>query len=68
MHGAHPGTYEEKDWELFDTQTDPLELFNCFHEPDKKDIVKKMLQQLDEKQAEIGDIPEHDSEAVLATL
>jgi len=62
------GGGEPKEWELFDTQEDPLEVFNCFYDPAKRDIVKKMLHKLDKKQAEIGDVPEHDSPSVLQWL
>ncbi|MGL1890912.1 MAG: sulfatase [Spirochaetaceae bacterium] len=68
MPGANPGTFKEKDWELFDTLEDPKELFNCFSDVDKKEIVKKMLKLLDEKQAEIGDVPEHNTEEILKSL
>ena len=68
MPGAHPATHKEKDWELFDTRNDPMELFNCFNEPAKKDVVKQMLALLDEKMAAIGDVPEHDSQKVLENL
>jgi len=66
--GSQQPDFEEKDWELFDTQEDPLELFNCFNQPDKHEIVQHMLGLLDDKMAEIGDVPEHDSQRVLRSL
>jgi arylsulfatase A-like enzyme len=32
---------QEKEWELFDCQEDPLELFNCYNEPKYVDVVRK---------------------------
>ncbi|KAF4904994.1 putative sulfatase [Colletotrichum fructicola] len=58
MEGARPGG-EEKEWELFDCQEDPLELFNCYNDPKYLGIVKKMTKLLNEKMAEIGDEPIH---------
>ena len=57
-----PGTGEggqEKEWELFDCQEDPLELFNLYNEPRCADVVRMMRAQLDAKMLEIGDTPEH---------
>ncbi|HAS84267.1 MAG TPA: sulfatase [Verrucomicrobia bacterium] len=68
LPGATAATFAEKDWELFDLQEDPLELNNCFHDQDKKDVVIHMLRLLDEKQTQIGDVPAHDSRTVLAML
>ncbi|KAH7234644.1 N-acetylglucosamine-6-sulfatase [Fusarium redolens] len=50
---------QEKEWELFDCQEDPLELFNCYNEPKYVDVVRKMTKMLEEKMAEIGDEPVH---------
>jgi arylsulfatase A-like enzyme len=66
--GAYPADYEEKDWELFDLQEDPHEMTNCFHDPNKKHIVLEMLDLLDKKQSEIGDIPRHDSNALRTSM
>jgi arylsulfatase A-like enzyme len=66
--GSGPSDFAEKDWELFDTQEDPLELRNRFHDPAMRDVAIRMLKLLDEKQADIGDIPEHDTKQVLAQL
>jgi arylsulfatase A-like enzyme len=66
--GSESPDFKEKDWELFDTQEDPLELFNCFKEKDKRDIVERMIGLLDQKMAEIGDVPEHITNDVLQKL
>lgn len=58
LKGTRPGG-EPKEWELFDCQEDPLELFNCYHEPKYADIVKKMTKMLEDKMAEVGDDPIH---------
>jgi arylsulfatase A-like enzyme len=57
-----PGTNhggEDREWELFDCEKDPLELFNVYSDPIYKDVVTDMTAQLDRKMAEIGDEPEH---------
>jgi hypothetical protein len=59
-HGAPP------EWELFDCETDPLELKNLAGDPAFNDIFEAMLRKLDATMAEIGDVPEHDTAAVLA--
>ncbi|KAI6779367.1 uncharacterized protein J7T54_000465 [Emericellopsis cladophorae] len=58
LEGTRPGG-EEKEWELFDCQEDPLELFNCYHEPQYASVVRKMTKLLEDKMAEIGDEPVH---------
>ena len=50
---------QDREWELFDCQEDPLELFNVFHEIKYKDIVKRMISLLEDKMEEIGDEPLH---------
>ena len=62
--GAH-GEDEPPEWELFDCEEDPLELFNVAADPAYADIFRVMLGELDAKMAEIGDIPEHDTAAIL---
>ena len=62
--GAMEGD-EPPEWELFDCKTDPLELFNIADDPAHADVFQTMLLELDAKMAEIGDIPEHDTKAVL---
>ena len=63
--GANEGD-EPPEWELFDCEADPLELFNIADDPAHAGTFAAMLRDLDAKMAEIGDIPEHDTEAVLA--
>ena len=58
VEGTRPGG-QEKEWELFDCDEDPLELFNCYYELRYKDVVKRMTKLLEDKMAEIGDIPVH---------
>ncbi len=57
-----PGTNhggEDREWELFDCEKDPLELFNVYTDSGYRDVVIEMTAQLDKKMAEIGDEPEH---------
>ena len=57
-----PGTNhggEDKEWELFDCEKDPLELFNVFNDPNYRKIVVQLTQILEEKMREIGDEPAH---------
>lgn len=57
-----PGTGkggQEKEWELFDCEQDPLELSNVYHDPAYEGVVKRLRRLLDEKMEEIGDVPEH---------
>ena len=57
-----PGTNkggEEREWELFDCQTDPLELFSVFYDPLYKEVVEMMKTKLEKKMIEICDLPEH---------
>lgn len=53
---------------MFDCDKDPHELTNVAADPAYAGIFKDMLAKLDAKTAEIGDVPEHDSVAVLAGL
>lgn len=58
-----PGTNhggEDREWELFDCEADPLELMNLYSEPDYKGVVQMMTYELESKMAEIGDTPAHD--------
>jgi arylsulfatase A-like enzyme len=64
LAGTRPGG-EEKEWELFDCDEDPLELFNCYHEPKYVDVVKEMTKLLEDKMAEIGDEPVHPKSIVV---
>lgn len=65
--GAFAGD-EPPEWELFDCDADPFELFNLAEDPAYTDVFAMMLAKLDGKMAEIGDIAEHDSRMVLAGL
>jgi len=51
---------EDREWELFDSEKDPLELFNVYSDSSYQHVVVNMRAQLDKKMAEIGDVPEHD--------
>ncbi len=55
---ANPGT-EEPEWELFDLEKDPLELFNEYNTPEYQDKVKELTLELNRTMARIGDIPLH---------
>lgn len=61
--GARPPAagHEEQEWELFDCDEDPLELFNVYDEPRYQDVVQRMTCLLEKKMAEIGDEPVHQS-------
>lgn len=59
VEGARPGAEDEKEWELFDCQEDPLELFNVYHESRYQDVVREMTILLEQKMVEIGDEPVH---------
>lgn len=61
--GATAGD-EPPEWELFDCDADPFELHNRANDPQYAAIFADMLGKLDAKMAEIGDLPEHDSDAV----
>ena len=63
VEGARPGDGDHKEWELFDCHEDPLELFNCYHEPKYADVRQKMTKMLEDKMMEIGDEVVHDNPA-----
>ena len=57
-----PGTSvggQDKEWELFDCEKDPLELLNVAGEPAYREVFERMVRLLDWKMAEIGDEPVH---------
>lgn len=58
LPGTQPGG-QAPEWELFDCEKDPLELFNCWAEPPYQDVVRRLTQRLEAKMAEIGDEPAH---------
>ena len=64
VKGARPGAADEKEWELFDCENDPLELFNMYHEPDSQEVVQHMTKLLEDKMEEIGDVQVHPKSAV----
>ncbi|KAK7182314.1 extracellular sulfatase Sulf-2 [Paraphaeosphaeria sporulosa] len=63
--GARPGKAEdpnqeeEKEWELFDCEKDPLELFNVYDDPSYAAVVANMTALLEAKMEHIGDDPIH---------
>ncbi|SPO05569.1 probable sulfatase [Cephalotrichum gorgonifer] len=59
VEGSRPGGEDEKEWELFDCEQDPLELFNVYHEPGYQAVVKDMTRLLELKMEQIGDEPIH---------
>ncbi|OAA62011.1 Alkaline-phosphatase-like, core domain protein [Niveomyces insectorum RCEF 264] len=64
--GARPGTeYQEKEWELFDCDADPLELFNVYNDTAYATVVRDMTALLEAKMDEIGDEPVHRRVAAL---
>lgn len=65
--GANAGD-EPPEWELFDCETDLFEMHNLAASPEHREVFREMLAKLDARMLEIGDVPEHDSEAVLAEL
>ena len=54
LPGTLPGG-QAPEWELFDCEEDPLELFNCYHEPAYQAQVARMTRLLEKKMYEIGD-------------
>ncbi|ORY84127.1 alkaline-phosphatase-like protein [Leucosporidium creatinivorum] len=68
-----PGTGkggQEREWELFDCDEDPLELFNvwCSTDPKYLEAREQMVRALNVKMEEIGDTPVHDPSASAAEL
>ncbi|KAF5520405.1 Arylsulfatase [Colletotrichum aenigma] len=57
--GARPGGEKDEEWELFDCEKDPLELFNVYHDPAYAEVVKHMTGLLELKMVQIGDEPVH---------
>ncbi|TKG96679.1 DUF4976 domain-containing protein [Puteibacter caeruleilacunae] len=50
---GHPDT--EPAWELYDLARDPQEMNNVYNDPAYETVIKKLKQQLEEKQKEVGD-------------
>lgn len=68
---GQPGAFdgdEPPEWELFDCLEDPSEVFNRANDPAHREVFLAMLSKLDAKMAEVGDVPEHDSAALRASL
>lgn len=58
-----PGTGaggQEREWELFDCDEDPLELFNVWSEPRYANVREDMVRLLNDKMEEIGDTAVHE--------
>lgn len=64
MQGARPGGEEHREWELFDCEKDPLELFNVYADPEYRSVVQHMTSLLELKMVQIGDTPEHGPVAI----
>lgn len=47
----------KKEWELFDLENDPCELFNRYNDPDYSGIVKELTDELHRMQDQVGDEP-----------
>ena len=62
MEGARPADADHKEWELFDCEEDPLELFNVYHEAKYREVRERMAKLLEEKMMEIGVEVVHDKE------
>lgn len=56
--GAQPGE-GKAEWELFDLEKDPLELFNLAADPEYADVMTDMRRRLDAEMLRIGDVPVH---------
>ncbi len=56
--GACPGE-GKAEWELFDLDKDPLELFNLANDPEYAEVKKQMKVKLDAHMLKIGDVPVH---------
>lgn len=60
INGARDGPEDHDEWELFDCDEDPLELFNIYNDDKYKSVVEEMTALLEKKMVEIGDEPVHD--------
>ncbi|BGP32613.1 hypothetical protein JCM10296v2_004394 [Rhodotorula toruloides] len=66
-----PGTGkggQEREWELFDCEKDPLELFNCWSDPSYGEMRGEMVRLLNDKMETIGDVPVHKVGGLAAEL
>ncbi len=48
---------KEPEWELFDLEKDPCELFSVYDDPVYADVVKELTAELDRLQKQVGDTP-----------
>ncbi|KAL1603930.1 hypothetical protein SLS60_005522 [Paraconiothyrium brasiliense] len=60
LEGARPGDADHKEWELFDCEEDPLELFNVYGEQRYREVRVRMTKMLEDKMLEIGDEVVHE--------
>lgn len=65
MSGARPGGHDAE-WELFDCEEDPLELFNVYGQRRYTKVAERMMHLLERKMEEIGDEPRHTRASVNA--
>lgn len=65
--GANRGG-EDQEWELFDCDNDPMELFNLWEKDESKgkheapplsEVRERMIRLLETKMADVGDVPAH---------
>lgn len=62
-----PGTREggqDREWEFFDCEQDPLELINCYHDTQYAEVIRSLRKELEDLMAEIGDEPCHERPAI----
>ena len=59
LEGTQEGG-QDREWELYDCEKDPLELFNCYSDPAYQDVVRDMTRELESLMQEIGDEPVHE--------
>ncbi|GFZ52329.1 hypothetical protein JCM24511_10102 [Saitozyma sp. JCM 24511] len=50
---------DDQEWELFDCQEDPMELFNLWANHEYAEVRERMLRLLEAKILQIGDLPAH---------
>ena len=52
--------YDVDEWELYDRKNDPNEMNNVYNDPEYKDIVEKLTQELEELRIKYKDSKELD--------
>lgn len=50
---------DDQEWEMFDCEEDPMELFNVRAEPEYAEARERMIRLLESKMLDIGDVPAH---------